>query len=338
MTNHFPRPDYRQADHTDFVVRENKLKLWHAVGVFLIAFLLIFMTSEARDNIGGTPVFLLVLLCIISGMAWFTVYFIQTHRDMVLATEFQNALFANAAGLNTRFCFIIKRDGTIVYFDPGFQKVFPQFAKHERRNIDVLLAVAGIAKEDSERVLMHLERGTAGRVIFPMQMPDGPRTIVLTMDPLPRPSGFYLLRGREFVEPRQKDDLDLSPRSSPFAPELLDHILHSLPVGIVAADATGRVKYVSNALAESLGYTDVELIDMPLPNLIHQMGLRKPGDISYEHFEGEVLLQRKNGSMQKTTMVLQPFVDPAGKLIGCSAITHVALPLGETEAVKKKVN
>ena len=38
---------------------------------------------------------------------------LQRSRDMVLSTEFQNALFASALGINNKFCLIIKRDGNI---------------------------------------------------------------------------------------------------------------------------------------------------------------------------------------------------------------------------------
>ena len=80
----------------------------------------------------------------IGSLTWLTIYFSARLRDLVLATEFQNAMLASAAQLSTRFCLITKRDGSIVYVDPGFQKLFPHFMQSNDRNIDGLLGGAGI--------------------------------------------------------------------------------------------------------------------------------------------------------------------------------------------------
>lgn len=51
----------------------------------------------------------------------------QTHRNRQLlqATEFQNALFASALARKHRFCLIARKDGGIVYANPQFKVLFP---------------------------------------------------------------------------------------------------------------------------------------------------------------------------------------------------------------------
>ena len=113
----------------DFIVRKPKPHLYQLALIFVVAFAVIFFTGQNSASNVGYYVFMLTSLIVIGSLAWFTIYFSISTRDAVVITEFQNALFASAAGLSSRFCFIIKRDGTIVYFDPGFQKVFPFFSQ-----------------------------------------------------------------------------------------------------------------------------------------------------------------------------------------------------------------
>src|SRR5690349_11273716 len=66
-----------------------------------------------------------VLTLVLMGSGWYVLLQMQRNQDLVLATEFQNSLFASALGLNNKFCMIIRRNGTVVYLDRMFQEMFP---------------------------------------------------------------------------------------------------------------------------------------------------------------------------------------------------------------------
>ena len=72
------------------------------------------------------PGALIALLFFVIGLA--AVYVTrQTHhnRQLVQATEFQNALFASVMSQGSLFCLVVGKDGRIVYANPGFRAVFP---------------------------------------------------------------------------------------------------------------------------------------------------------------------------------------------------------------------
>lgn len=128
----------------------------------------------------------------------------QRTRDQLLTAEFQNALFSSVLRLNTLFCVIMRKDGSIVYSNDGFNALYPRFMNAANRHLDVFFDMAGISKEDADVFYGGLARGQALQHFATLKDGEGLRhKVVLTMDPLRRPKEFVVMRARLYVEDRK---------------------------------------------------------------------------------------------------------------------------------------
>jgi hypothetical protein len=151
-------PESRQ----DFVVRKRR-PVWQTL-LFMFSFvfmLSIFLSIYVTDFI----VFSQVIFVLLGSLGTYVVYTVQRCRDLVLATEFQNALFSSALGHSNEICLIIKNDSTVAYIDKTLQGMLPDFYKEPRRDIDVLLEQGQVSKEDRKVILSAIERRVRSNII-----------------------------------------------------------------------------------------------------------------------------------------------------------------------------
>ena len=319
----------------DFIVRKQKPHLYQLALIFLVAFFTIFFTGQNTGSDIGYYVFLLTLLIVIGSLAWFTIYFSIQTRDTVVITEFQNALFASAAGLSSRFCFIIKRDGTIVYFDPGFQKVFPFFSKLDIRTIDGLLEESGVEPTISNQIYRTLENNLNDKLVIPFKGPRGePMPMMVTVDALPRPRGFWVVRGRDYVESRSADGTEIGAVNPDIMPILMMQMLSTLPIGMYATSPEGKIYFINSVMEQWLGYGENEIVSrgLSVQDIIYQLSDGRPGDIEVSDFEGEVTFQKKTGALLKTNVTQSVARSASGLITGATAIVD------DGSGLKKKSN
>ena len=307
---------FHNTEGSDFIVRKRLPMALQIITVFAMAFAAIYFTGCVMKDSGSKTVFIVTLFCTIGILSWLTVFFSASLRDLVLATEFQNAMLAAAARLSTRFCLITKRDGSIVYIDPGFQKLFPHFMQNPDRNIESLLNSAGIAQDIIQTIFAGLQSGEPGRTLlaFP-QSGQEPMQIMMSVEPLPRPRGYFLMRGRDFVIHRAAEE------STPIqasAQATLESALNALPDGFLVTDASGTITYVNRTLEAWLGFEHGEIFARPykLGHVFYQYAGKDAGRILTDAFEGDVVLQRKDKSL--ISMRVRQF--PLGRSAGISAI------------------
>lgn len=280
------------------------------------------------------------LFMLFSILGWYVMIQMQRNRDLVMTTEFQNALFASALGINNKFCLIIKRDGNIVYLDRSFQTLFPDFMKLPRRTVDELLEYGRVTPEDSEKIITAIEAGIFDKVIYDIRASDGQFfKIVMSVEPILRPSGFILLRGREFVEKRGQNgspppSSGLAPMLSRSTTTLFSYVMDSMDMGIYMTDPAGGVIYANRLLEHWLGYDENEIASggLTLQDLYHSGG--RAESITPDNFEGEISLHKKAGGALPAFINQKVIRDEQGKIIGCTAIISNLPRLGDD--VKKK--
>lgn len=311
----------------EFVIRERRPPLWQLLVLFAVGLFTIIQLVYSFDNIGHNPTLILCIFVIIGFLTWFTVFYTQRSRDLVMATEFQNALFANAAALHTRFCLITKKDGTIIYYDPGFQLMFPDFLRMEQRAIDVLLQQGGASDTDIGKISKALESGAYEKLVISLTTAEGiTNKIVLSVDPLPRPQGFFLFRGREFIEQRSAGNIPIlgasdMGRSLSAMPPIVGHMLHTMPWGLFIASVNGTLEFINHTLEQWLGYEENEIISrrLSVQDIIYQMDDKKSGKVELADFEGEVQMQKKTGALMKVHMKQDLLRDSNQQVLGCTA-------------------
>ena len=312
----------RSSDN-DFVVRRRHPLVMKLLVVFGVAFVGLYYTAMHTHTLDGKYLFIATLCLAIGAMAWFTIYYSLRNHDLVMVTEFQNALFASAAGLSSRFCVIVKRDGTIVYFDPGFQRIFRSFVHDEVRSIDALFEKEGIQSEVGRSIYTVLEQGTSDKVLCDIPHDGALVRYLLTIDSLQRPRGFWVIRGREFVEPRMERSAQSAEQGNIMS-QLFSGMIQQLPVGMYAAGPDGRIYFVNHTLENWLGYGPGELLQRqtPIHDIIYQVAEGRPGDFSMDSFDTEVTFQKKTGALLKCHVTQHALSDHNGQPGGVAGIAY----------------
>ena len=318
----------------DFVVRQRPYAT-KLILVFFISFSALYITGNP-DSQANHTLFVMTLLLVIGSLSWFTISYTQRKHDMLLLTEFQNALFASAASLSARFCLIVKRDGSIVYVDPGFQKIFQHPQRGEFSTLDELLAENYFTAEQRDQITVALSNGSQGGTVFNLSLPGG-NTVrtAISIDPLPRPKGYFLVRGREYVDQRNGADIPIPNNiADSNMPALVSMLLNNLPMGIYFAEKDGTITFSNDQFESMLGYErgSFEESQPRLQTLLldESSPLKTPEPPA---FQGEVRLVRKDGSNFQVSVNQQVVNDSGGRAVGIFGIIHPDIALGD---VKKK--
>ena len=319
----------------DFVIRKRSPSILQLVIIFLSVLLVATSISLAaidRMQMLGI-IFLLVMI-----VGWYVIVVVQRNRDLVLATEFQNALFASALGLNNKFCMIIKRDGNIVYIDRAFQEMFPDFLKQPRRTIDLLMEQGKVSREDSNKVYAAIEQGVYAKAVFDIRgVGNQYHKMIMAIEPIMRPSGFILLRGREYIETRAEDETNASGSLlNKSSITLFSHVMDTMNMGVYMTTPSGTIVYANPILEQWLGFKEGEIVasGLSLQDIIQQ-GDKRSEKIEPDNYEGEVSLQKKTGGLMKSFINQKIIRDDQGKLMGCTALVHNFIE--QSADVKKKL-
>lgn len=288
------------TDGSDFIVRKRRPFAVQILLVFLMVCISIYLAAVFVDGAGGGALFSGVLVFTIGLLGWFTIYLTQRNRDLVMATEFQNAMLASAAQLSTRFCIITKRDGTIVYIDPGFQKTFPHFISTGSHTVDGLLMSAEVPEDIYKQISKTLEKQAPLSITIPFKSPTGkPMPMVVAIDLLPRPRGYFLFRGRDYVEKRQAAEGPMALTEPPQQTSLYSAAVRALPGAAVLFNANYEVMHASPLFEALLGYDAGELqaTKQRYEHLCYQYEGHPAAKIVNGDFEGAITLHRKDRSL-----------------------------------------
>lgn len=315
---------FSQDEMGDFIIRRRILPVWQLVLLFLLSFSILFVVTTNAEMLGGAFGIGLAIFAVIGPLTWFTVYFSQQNRDMLLAAEFQNALFSAAARLKSTFVMIVKQDGTIFYFDRGFQKVFPETSRRGTLMIDKLFSSQQISKMESEKLLGAIEQGRAETVFVHLQDANGKsQKVIINIDPLPRPSGFYIIRGRDYVVKRYERNTTASAPALPLVdnPQLnatMSHMLHTLPYGIYTTDANGTLLFANYRLESWLGYNQNEIITnkLTLAHIVAEQNTALVDDLLLRNTEGELQFKSKDGQAVLLHVQQEICKDANGNIVG----------------------
>lgn len=247
-----------------------------------------FTQSDSAQDIGALVVCLvLILACLL------TLYFRKRSDDLIMATEFQNLLYSSAASIGSQFCIIVKRDGTVVHSGAGLSDLFNGFPYTVSQALEGFFIEGRVSKIDQDKITDALLMNERKSVLLKLSTAIGITDMVITIDPLPRPQGYYVIRGRQYQGERKTGSALLTDISS----ETMRHLLEESPVGHFICDDFGRFEYINPALASLVGKTPQEMIEERLH--ITDILTRTNGDpigrdYEYRDLKEEVLLSGKN--------------------------------------------
>ena len=317
----FSEMDSLTANQLDFVPRERRSQVVRLVIAFMGTMLISFIFAYAplfRHSEVYAPlltILMIAMLCI------YTVYQKQMGLDLIMSTEYQNMLLLEAVNQGASFTLFVRRDGTIIYANDGFSKVFSGFDYARSQALEGVFERAGVPATDRERIMASIRSATSDHIIFPVQVKhDYKKEYILTVDPLVRPSGFSVIRGREYHG--QRSGAQLLPdilRST--SVDKLDQMLSNTPVGHYTTDLYGRFEYVTPALEQMLDYDPGSVVTnrLSLYHLIFSLGSQTvTEEYTLADYAGEATLIQRSGA--RVTLLLDQHIvrDGNGKIIGAT--------------------
>ena len=251
---------------------------------------------------------------------------IQRTRDLVISTEFQNALFASALSSGCRFSCIINKEGSITYMDGGTQRMFADLLKERQMNLSNLLKIARVPNMEQDKILDLVVRGTPERVLCDMRGHDN-RThrVILTIEPITRPSGFLLVRARDYVEerdaaPRGAAKSMANPLLSKSTIGMFAHVMDRMGMGMYMSDVEGNLLYANPVLENWLGFNvgEVTAGNFTMRDVMH--GINPVEAMNPSDFEGEHNLLKKKGGLIRAYINQKIVYGEGKKPLGCVAI------------------
>lgn len=327
--------------NADFVVRE-KMPVWKIFGimVFVIAAVL-FGLSFIVSSIAALSK---IVFFIAVGFGSYGIFYLQNNRDLTLNSEFLNTILSSALAQSSKFCLIMRTDGTITYFNSALQELFPNFLVEKRRSIDVLVGHLQISNEQRKEVFEAFENGLTKKIILDVVDSNNQKHIlIMMMEPLVKPKGFMIMCGYEFVEKRTEENfasygsfLSLFNKAN-F--DLLSYITNSIGVGVYIADIHGNISYINPILVRQLNYRENEVINfgnVSIKDLILHDEPESLG-IGMQNFEGEIKLRGRIGGIVGAFLNQKLIYDEKGENVGCAAFVHI-LDDSKTISANKRNN
>lgn len=321
--------DYVSPSQFDFVPRERRNQSFKLIIAFVLLMAMVFITSYApslRNMLYGPLISIIALAC----LCFYVVLNYQRALDLVMHTEYQNLLYSQGLALGSTFCIFTKRDGTVAYASDGLRDVFGPGDYSQSTALDAVLARGNVSTGDRERVMGAIYNNVADRVVFTLPLANGAqKQFILTMEPFARPSGYMLIRGREYRGERV--GMQVMPqllRSTSI--DKLDHMLGNTPIAHYAIDAFGRFEYVNQAFEACLGFDSGEVIEqrLNLKAVLHEVGGHAvSGDYTPVDYAGDAVVQSKSRQFIDCLLFQTAIRDERGRVSGATGTIVVATTL-----------
>lgn len=324
MFRRFSEESQHRPSPNDFVIRKRLPPLIVLALIFAGAFLILLLAAYNMENWGGFGGFTVLGLIIFGGLGWFTIAFTQRNRDLVMATEFQNMLFAAAAAIQSSFVLITKRDGTVVYFNPGFHKMFPHFSKRSAQMLDAVLENGALTTEEGEKIRDAIAEGVFYQTSYLYSDDEGKkRQLVLSVAPLPRPEGFSLVKCIDPEDSNAEIGFMFSGGAGGPAGYLLDNLVQTLPFGVYTLTDDKHLIFANDTFAMFLGEDHQSLTrDGPsFSELVSKPDYKAMFDDLL--FSGEVNFISRNGQEVRLYVNQQAlFSDDQSKIVGYKGLVQ----------------
>lgn len=317
----FPDAPLQEFTHEGFVVRR-RLPLFILALLFILVYLaamFLVYRAGAADALFTLGALLALML---GGLCLFVIAFTQRNRDLVMATEFQNMLFAAAASVKSEFVLITQRDGTVVYFNPGFQNLFGS-RHHASTILDTVLEGGKLDEDQKAKVHDAIASGHYAATGYDYSQGKDHRTMVLHVDPLARPHGYSLIRG---VNPENNSD-ESAHTDGGMSRFLLDNLLHTVPFGLYTLSAQREVTFCNDTFAEMVGMESKDIVarHMDIGRLVRESELAELfGRMEYR---GEKTFIKHDGSPVRLFVRQEALTGSDNEIVGYKAIvedTHVS--------------
>lgn len=236
-----------------------------------------------------------VFLILIAG----TSLFMDRVYRLMIANEFQNALFAGAVNAESEFSIILRNNRRIVYFSPQFYRYFPTDSATPVTTFDDLLSRSTASNASRENLLYALKTEKNARVLCQFVLENNPVNLYLLLEPIPRPRGYFVLKAvrEDFLHAGHRDINFLEDIE-----ELLRHVLDEASGAAYIANAAGIVRYINPAFTSLLGFTAEDIRAHPLHLDTLVADTKRSHHLASRNIHSALTLRHRDGHTVKTEL------------------------------------
>ena len=307
----------------DFMPRDYFSPLKKIIPIYSIIICLMIASIHFSSLIGGNLIasILCSIFLIIAALATY-IRILQTN-DLMMANDFQNLLFATAASLGSSFCFYVRLDGTVVYANDGMREIFSNFAPDRSNALDAILEAGVVSSEDRTKLYSAMSRGKRETFVFSIKDKDGSmKDYFLTIEPLQRPSGYFVIFGRPY-QPERVAATKLSGEMDQINPLKIESMVNMIPLGIYITNTTGVIEYTNHMLNEMVRFDEsAETGKGSLQSLIYHADGFETGEFDLVEFQGVVLLECRNKKLLKAHLQQKIIYGANKQIIGFVGIVN----------------
>jgi hypothetical protein len=171
------------SEHKHYFAKRNYgIPIFMLVAIFTIAFISVLFLIDLLAHPDNILLLLIPVALIFIALTTWIALSINSTNDLIMATEFQNLIFASAAKSNTWFCLIVRDDGSLIYADRNFTHNFITNDNSHERDIDILLDSGLLTKEQQEGVLKLLKDKFEDEIYFDITTKEEYANQQLSMD------------------------------------------------------------------------------------------------------------------------------------------------------------
>lgn len=293
--------DMNNAEHQQFVPRSRNGRSITIVILFLLATLIaIFLVSDGDFSLEAHNYLALKISALMLLPVLYAFFHFQRNLDLLTDKEFHTILFSSSLNSQQDFFFFANNSGDIAFRGKGMERYLGDL---EYGNcFEDLARVSNFSHSEKHRLYNAIENRTAEH--FYVELKDEKTESVrmcLTITPLERPYGYFIIQGRKFVAKRKEkltnateSEQNYSVHNSPAR-----NLLHAVPFGLYSTSPSGHIRMLNTTLESWLGYDEGDIIslELALDDLLYVTDGEDRKSIEMNDLSKEVKLKHKNASI-----------------------------------------
>jgi len=205
-------------------------------GIFLFVLMTVFvcfLLIISHIYVSNAYFFSYIVIALFSTLLFFTNKYIGGMNNVVFSNDFENALFAGAAGTGYDFLLIIKKNQEIVYYNPSCKEYFTYQPHNNRQGIGSLLESVGIDNEDRNEIIRSIQEGISTEIRCTIQSTTNDYNhLIISLKPISRPKGFFVIKASKDLSMISTPKIQTTPLSDSLT-VVWDHFLNQSPLSLV---------------------------------------------------------------------------------------------------------
>ncbi len=304
------------AEHNQFIKRNRSGRSIAIMALFLFAVIIsIFITSGGGFNPAAENYIALKIAAIMLFPVLYAFYHFQRNLDLLTDKEFHTVLFSSSLNSQQDFFFFANNSGDIAFRGKGVERYLGDI---EFGNcFEDLARLANFSHSEKHRLYNAIENREPEH--FYVELKDEKTESVrmcLTITPLERPYGYFIIQGRKFVAKRKEkltssveNESRYSLHNSPAR-----NLLHAVPFGLYSTSPSGHIRMLNATLEKWLGFEEGDIIklELALDDLLYITDSEDKKSIEMKEFSGEVKLKHKNASIVRVNITQHIHYDDDG--------------------------